>query len=161
MTIAVDTNILFDILLPDPQYMKKSLELLKLHGKKHRIIFSETVYAELASQFIDEKSLNAFISDTEICLVNSSPEALWRAARAWKNYTQNRGSNFLCPKCSKSMGINCSDCGAAIISRQHIISDFLIGGHALVHAGTLLTRDRGYYNRYFPELKINPNCSNF
>jgi predicted nucleic acid-binding protein len=160
MTVAIDTNILFDILLPDPQHMKESLALLKSHGKKHRLILSETVYAELASQFKSEKSLNEFISDTDICLVNSSAEALWSAARAWKSYTQSRGSDFLCPKCSTSVGLNCSDCGAAIISRQHIISDFLIGGHALVHAGSLLTRDRGYYNRYFPELKLNPNPSN-
>lgn len=154
MTVAVDTNILFDILLPDPQYMKKSLAHLKLHSKKRHVIISETVYAELASQFHDEKSLNDFISDTDIYLVNSSPEALWYAARAWKNYTQNRGSDFLCSKCGKSQALNCSDCGASIISRQHIISDFLIGGHAMVHAGNLLTRDRGYYNRYFPELKL-------
>ena len=159
MTVAIDTNILFDILLPDPQHMKESLALLKSHGKKHRLILSETVYAELASQFKSEKSLNEFISDTDICLVNSSPEALWSAARAWKSYTQSRGSDFLCPKCGTSMGLNCSDCGVAVISRQHIISDFLIGGHALVHAGSLLTRDRGYYNRYFPELKLNPNPS--
>jgi hypothetical protein len=32
MTVSVDTNILFDILLPDPQYMKKPLANLKLHG---------------------------------------------------------------------------------------------------------------------------------
>ena len=155
MTVAIDTNILFDILLPDPQHMKESLTLLKSHGKKHRLIISETVYSELASQFKSEKSLNEFISDTDICLVNSSPEALWAAARAWKSYTQTRGNDFLCPKCSTSMGLNCSDCGAAIISRQHIISDFLIGGHALVHAGSLLTRDRGYYNRYFPALNLS------
>jgi len=154
MTVAIDTNILFDILLPDPLYMKKSLANLKLQGKKHRLIISEAVYAELASQFRDHKSLNNFISDTEIYLVNSSPEALWYAARAWKNYTQKRGSEFLCPKCGNAHGLKCSDCGAAIVSRQHIISDFLIGGHALAHAGTLLTRDRGYYNRYFPELKL-------
>jgi predicted nucleic acid-binding protein len=154
MTVSVDTNILFDILLPDPQYMKQSLAHLKLHGKKHRLIISEIAYAELASQFHDQHSLNGFISDTEIYLVNSSPEALWSAARAWKSYTQNRGSEFLCPKCGKSHGLNCTDCGAAVISRQHIISDFLIGGHALTHAGNLLTRDRGYYNCYFPELKL-------
>lgn len=154
MTVAVDTNILFDILLPDPQYMKKSLASLKLHGKKTRLIISEVVYAELASQFHDHKILTDFISDTEIYLVNSSPEALWQAARAWKSYTQNRDGEFLCPKCGNADGLNCSDCGAAIVSRQHIISDFLIGGHALAHAGTLLTRDRGYYSRYFSELKL-------
>jgi len=154
MTVSVDTNMLFDILLPDPQYMKKSLANIKLHGKKHRLIISETVYAELASQLHDQQTLNEFISDTEIYLVNSSPEALWYAAKAWKSYTQNRNSEFLCPKCGKSQDLNCSDCGAAIVSRQHIISDFLIGGHALAHAGTLLTRDRGYYNRYFPKLKL-------
>jgi predicted nucleic acid-binding protein len=154
MTVAVDTNILFDILLPDPQYMQKSLTNLKLQGKINRLIISEAVYAELASQFHDHKSLNYFISGTEIYLVNSSSEALWLAARAWKSYTQDRGSKFFCPKCGNADVLNCSDCGAAVVSRQHIISDFLIGGHALVHAGTLLTRDRGYYNRYFPELKL-------
>jgi predicted nucleic acid-binding protein len=61
MTVAVDTNILFDILLPDPQYMQKSLTNLKLQGKINRLIISEAVYAELASQFHDHKSLNYFI----------------------------------------------------------------------------------------------------
>jgi predicted nucleic acid-binding protein len=155
MTVAIDTNIRFDILLPDPQHMKASLALLKSYGKKHRLIISETVYAELASQFKNENSLNEFVIDADIYLVNSSPEALWAAARAWKSYTQSRGSDFLCPKCGTSVGLNCSDCGVAVISRQYVISDFLIGGHALVHAGSLLTRDRGYYNHYFPNLKLS------
>jgi predicted nucleic acid-binding protein len=154
MTVAVDTNILFDILLPDPQYMKKSLVSLKLHGKNTRLIISEVVYAELASQFHDHKVLTDFISDTEIYLVKSSPEAMWQASRAWKSYTQNRSDAFRCPKCGNADGLNCSSCGAAIVGRQHIISDFLIGGHAMAHAGTLLTRDRGCYNRYFPTLKL-------
>lgn len=154
MTVAVDTNILFDILLPDPQHLKHSLALLKQQGKTHRLIISETVYAELSTQFHDETSLVAFISDTDIFLLNSSRVALWHAARAWKNYTQNRGSDFLCPKCGKLQGLNCAHCSTAIISRQHIISDFLIGGHALAHAGSLLTRDRGFYKRYFPELHL-------
>jgi predicted nucleic acid-binding protein len=38
--------------------------------------------------------------------------------------------------------------------RQHIISDFIIGAHALTQAELLLSRDRGFYKKYFKDLRI-------
>jgi len=42
--------------------------------------------------------------------------------------------------------------------RTRIVSDFLIGAHALSAADRLLTRDRGFYRRYFAGLKVLDPC---
>jgi predicted nucleic acid-binding protein len=154
MAVAVDTNILLDILLPDPVFKDGSLELLTASAQTERLIISEVVYAELATQFPGEKLIAQFIKDTDIHLVNTPPEALWIAAGAWKAYLKNRDSILQCSRCGKKVSAKCGGCGAVIAVKQHIIPDFLIGGHAMVTAGKLLTRDRGFYRLYFSGLEI-------
>lgn len=154
MTVAIDTNILLDILLPDPNYRDTSINLLTRYMKTDRLIISEVIYGELASQFFREKLLTNFLSDVGINLVGSSPSALWIASKAWKKYTKGRTNALQCRHCGKKEVFKCPACNSIINSRQHIISDFLIAGHALVESGKLLTRDRGFYKAYFPELVI-------
>jgi predicted nucleic acid-binding protein len=38
--------------------------------------------------------------------------------------------------------------------RSRLVADFLIGAHARTHADRLLTRDRGFYRRYFADLAV-------
>jgi len=160
MTVAVDTNILFDILLPDPNYKDSSYSLLTRYMRKDYLIISEVVYSELASQFNKKDLLNDFLKDTNIKLVASSSEVLWIAAKAWKKYTEIRDKSVQCSKCGKKVICNCPDCNSIITCQQHIISDFLIAGHALVESDKLITRDRGFYATYFAELNTESGFVN-
>jgi len=154
MVTAVDTNILLDILIPDAKYCISSKGLLDEACQKGALIICEVVYAELASQFESQKDLDEFLKETGIRLQNSNPGALYRASAVWKNYLRSRGEKFVCPQCGTEQRVKCKKCGHIWSNRQHILSDFLICGHALEQAEALLTRDRGYYRTYFRELQL-------
>lgn len=154
MITAVDTNILLDILIKDKIYFTESKELLDKYQGKGQLIICEMVYAELASQFIIEKELLSFFSDTGIRLVYSNEKTLWLIGKRWENYIQNRKQTLQCSQCGKETSIYCSRCKSPIKFRQRIISDFIIGAHAFINADFFLTRDRGFYKTYFKDLNI-------
>jgi predicted nucleic acid-binding protein len=142
MITAVDTNILFDILLSDKSHVLSSKRLLDEYASKGRLIICEIVYAELASQFGYEKEITTFLSDTGIMLVNSSEKSLAAAGERWRSYLKSR-KPVACPQCNHPVQL-----------RQRVLSDFIIGAHALIHAEQFLSRDRGFYRAYFKDLKV-------
>jgi predicted nucleic acid-binding protein len=143
MISAVDTNVLLDILIPNAAYAKSSLEVLEIMADQGSLVISEMVFAELASQFPSLEGLKTFLDETDITLVSSTDQALYESSLAWKKYLEDRKKNQKCPHCEK-----------IIPGRTHIISDFIIGGHAQKCANQLITRDRGFYRTYFHSLKI-------
>jgi len=151
---AVDTNILLDLLIPEAPYATESNILLDDAHAKGSIIISDVVYVELAALFSSHEELQLFLSDTGIRLEHSQPSALLVASEAWRSYTARRHQGLQCSRCWEIKSLHCSNCGAALTSRQHVLPDFLIGGHASIHADWLLTRDRGYYRTYFPNLRL-------
>jgi predicted nucleic acid-binding protein len=155
MTVAIDTNILFDILLPDLEYKDRSLSLIIDYSKTDRLIISEIVYAELASQFSDITILKLFLQDFNVLIENTPLDGLWFAARAWKKYTTNKDKFLQCNQCGYKQMVKCDKCGEIITTRQHIISDFIIAGHAITMADKLITRDRGFYRQYFNNLIVD------
>lgn len=154
MITALDTNILLDILIPDEVNFERSKKLLDEHYEKGRLVICEVVYAELSAQFLKKNDLKDFLKDTGIRLINSSEKALHIAGEKWREYNKNRKKEIRCPYCNNRIKVICSKCGHNIYSKQHIISDFIIGAHAIVHAEVLLSRDWGFYKAYFKDLKV-------
>ena len=154
MITAVDTNILLDILLPDPEYKDTSRAYVERGIKEGALVICEVVYSELSAFFPKKKELDRFLEDLNVAIRPSIRDSLYNAGEAWKEYVKRRGADLQCPNCGNKTKINCSKCGQLLRSR-HIISDFIIGSHAKVLADTLITRDRGIYKAYFKDLKLN------
>ncbi len=155
MWSAVDTNVLLDVLVPGAPHGQASKALLDRAISEGALVLCEAVYAELAAWFSSGPELDAFLAATRIAFVASTPAALKRAGDAWRKYASARPRGRLaCPECGSVRPVACASCGRAIAVRQHVLADFLIGGHAAALTDRLLTRDRGYYRTYFPGLAI-------
>ena len=130
MISAVDTNVLLDVFLPDKLFAEQSAKLLKIAYDEGALLICEIVYAELVPQFNDRHTLDSALSTLNVAIAPSSPDVAFLAGERWGLYRKAGGA------------------------RKRIITDFLIGAHAVIKAERFLTRDRGLYKSYFKELVI-------
>jgi predicted nucleic acid-binding protein len=151
---AVDTNIFLDILIPNQPYLKSSLEKLENASKHGKIIICEIVYIELASQFDCISDLNIFLNDTHVEIKWSGKESLFNASRIWIKYRAQYSQKKFCPECGKLINISCPHCDSSLNIPRRILNDFIVGSHAKSFSNVFLTRDRGFYRRYFSGITI-------
>jgi len=154
MIAAVDTNILLDLLIPDERYRTSSKALLDYHHEAGQLVICDLVYAELSSQFPTKLETGDFFHRTRIQIQRVSEDALDLAGRMWRVYIDRKSTRRFCPSCGELLENSCSRCKTPLLGRQHIISDFIIGAHALIQADILLTRDKGFYRQSFEKLNM-------
>jgi hypothetical protein len=155
MITAVDTNIILDVLIPDDPFGESSKGLLDRHLSEGKLILCEVVFAELATHFPFEADLKEFLTETGMRLVCSNEKSLYIAGNRWKEHSKKSNKNqFPCSACGSVFAATCPKCGAAATRRFHVLADFLVGAHALVHADCMLSRDLGVYKTYFKDLKV-------
>ena len=130
ITTAADTNVLLDVFLPDATNGPLSGDLLRAAKERGALLVCDVVYAELVPRFASRDALDSALRLIGATVSPIDTDIAYTAGLRWGQYRRAGGP------------------------RTRILADFLIGAHAIAAADTFLSRDRGFYSTYFPELQV-------
>jgi len=128
--VLVDSNILLDVFLDDPEWGTWSEEQLTVYGASHHLYINPIIYSEISIGFSRIEDLEQTLQEGGFILLPIPKEALFLAGKIFLQYRKQKGT------------------------KRSPLPDFYIGAHAAVETLTLLTRDQRRYRSYFPHLDL-------
>jgi hypothetical protein len=130
MAVLVDTNVLIDVAVRDPQWSQWSRRAISQAAREHDLLVNQIVYAELSLRYERPEDLDAALDAATFARENLPWDAAFLAGRAFLTYRRHGGS------------------------RERPLPDFFIGAHAAVRGHAVITRDPRGFRTYFPTVAL-------
>ncbi len=128
--ILVDSNIILDVFLDDPNWAEWSESKLEKFSSITKLFINPVVYSEVSVGFKRIEELESALNRGGFQMLEIPKEALFLAGKAFLKNRKNRGT------------------------KRSPLPDFYIGAHAAILEMDLITRDESRYRTYFPTVKL-------
>lgn len=128
--LLVDSNVILDIFLDDPEWADWSESVLADYSVHTTLYINSIVYTEVSVGFKRIEELESALHKGGFQMLEIPKEALFLAGKAYLEYKKGKGI------------------------KKSPLPDFYIGAQAAVLDLDLITRDEGRYRTYFPTVRI-------
>jgi len=129
MRVLVDTNVLVDVAVSDPEWAQWSRTAL-MQAFERGLVINPIVFSEFSVRYETYDAAMDALDFEEFQRENLPWEAAYAAGQAFRLYRLRGGE------------------------REKVLPDFLIGAHAAVRGYSVLTRDPRGYRTYFPGVDL-------
>ena len=129
MSVLVDTSVIIDVITDDPLWATWSVRQLEANAAAGLVI-NPVIYAELCFGFSVVEPVDELVREFGLLYREIPRPGLFRAAKAFGAYKSRGGT------------------------KDSVLPDFFVGGHAEATGLPVLTRDPGRIQAYFPTVRL-------
>jgi hypothetical protein len=130
LATLVDTNVLIDVAVRDPVWLKWSRPKIETARRQGSLVINQIIYAEFSMRYDTIDDVDDVLPEDEYRREGLPFEAAFAASRAFSVYRRQGGP------------------------REKVMPDFLIGAHAAIRGYPILTRDPTAFRKYFPDVEL-------
>jgi predicted nucleic acid-binding protein len=128
--ILVDSNIILDVFLDDPNWAEWSESKLEKFSSITKLFINSVIYTEVSVGFKRIEELESALTRSGFQLLEIPKEALFLAGKAFLKFRKDSGT------------------------KRSPLPDFYIGAQAAIFDMDLITRDVTRYRTYFPTVGL-------